>query len=410
MPVSRAFVYELVRSVNMEDEVEYYEGCGLDGPLRCIFLCEFHPTAGPKITCQVPDNYISKEIFDAVSVYIIPKAQLQRSILTVTVLGSKILGFPIRIYNKKYARNAFYFNLCFVCDAWARSVQYEPVVKKLSDHLITMEVEKHFLSNPQNENAPLSSMLGQVMEDLNTYRMCTLTEGTTKIHLKVVKISKEPSPVHDHQVPIFIEDQHMFRSEQWDLTTYQVLPYIDGFNHIARIATEADVENNLVKACVQNLMYYGVVSLLPIFQYSNVYAATPKLRMLAENKELQQRCIKYVSKSVRQPPALRDVFRMYSSMTYGTTVRDLCVRLNPHPLRINERKLVQFGLLNGLIRRIYKYPVHLSEDSKGIAKDSLHHSFTGLQSVDEICCAHGLSNQQFEDQVERDPDVVLIWK
>jgi hypothetical protein len=57
-----------------------------------------------------------------------------------------------------------------------------------------------------------------------------------------------------------------------------------------------------------------------------------------------------------------------------------------------------------------QYPVHLSEDNKGTAKDSLHRSFTGLQSVDEICCAHGLSNQQFEDQVEREPNVVLIWK
>jgi hypothetical protein len=54
--------------------------------------------------------------------------------------------------------------------------------------------------------------------------------------------------------------------------------------------------------------------------------------------------------------------------------------------------------------------VHLSQDNKGNAKDSLHRSFTGLQSVDEICCAHGLSNQQFEDQVEREPNVVLIWK
>jgi hypothetical protein len=54
--------------------------------------------------------------------------------------------------------------------------------------------------------------------------MCDLvTEGTTTMHLKVVKISKEPSPVQDHQVPIFIEEQHMFRSEQWDLTTYQVM-------------------------------------------------------------------------------------------------------------------------------------------------------------------------------------------
>jgi hypothetical protein len=50
-------------------------------------------------------------------------------------------------------------------------------------------------------------------------------------------------------------------------------------------------------SCYFAYRYYGVVALLPIFQYANVYAATPKLRMLAENKVLQQRCIKYVSKS-----------------------------------------------------------------------------------------------------------------
>lgn len=37
----------------MESGSQYYEGCGKEGPIRCIFLCEFHPTAGPKITCQV---------------------------------------------------------------------------------------------------------------------------------------------------------------------------------------------------------------------------------------------------------------------------------------------------------------------------------------------------------------------
>lgn len=67
----------------MEGNSKFYEGCGQEGPIRCIFLCEFHPTAGPKITCQVPENYISKEIFDTVSHYIIPKVQLQRCTLTV---------------------------------------------------------------------------------------------------------------------------------------------------------------------------------------------------------------------------------------------------------------------------------------------------------------------------------------
>ena len=40
-------------AVNMVDGAGDGEGCGLEGLLRCIFLCEFHPTAGPKITCQV---------------------------------------------------------------------------------------------------------------------------------------------------------------------------------------------------------------------------------------------------------------------------------------------------------------------------------------------------------------------
>lgn len=56
----------------------------------------------------------------------------------------------------------------------------------------------------------------------------------------------------------------------------------------------------------------------------------------------------------RQTATLRDIFRMYSSMTYGTTIKDLCIRFNPHSLHINERKLVQFGILEGLIRRVYK--------------------------------------------------------
>jgi len=62
------------------------------------------------------------------------------SLLFSNVLGYKITGFPVRIDNTKYARNAYYFNLCFVCDAWARTVQYEPVVKKLSEYLVSIYV------------------------------------------------------------------------------------------------------------------------------------------------------------------------------------------------------------------------------------------------------------------------------
>jgi len=51
--------------------------------------------------------------------------------------------------------------------------------------------------------------------------------------------------------PVFMWESLAYH---FSMFLFQVLPYIDGFNHVAKIAAEADVENNLVKACVQNLM------------------------------------------------------------------------------------------------------------------------------------------------------------
>lgn len=39
--------------MKMTNSSQFYEGCGQEGPIRCIFLSEFHDTAGSKITCQV---------------------------------------------------------------------------------------------------------------------------------------------------------------------------------------------------------------------------------------------------------------------------------------------------------------------------------------------------------------------
>ena len=51
---------------------------------------------------------------------------------------------------------------------------------------------------------------------------------------------------------------HCLGGQEWDLTTTQILPHIDGFNHIAKIARLADVGTSLVRACVQNLVYHKV--------------------------------------------------------------------------------------------------------------------------------------------------------
>lgn len=385
-----------------------YEGCDKDGLIRCIFLSEFHPTAGCKISCQVPEDYVSKKIFDAINVYIIPKPQLQRCILTVNALRLKIVGYPVRIEHQKYARNAFHFNLCFVCDAWARSIQYEPVVKKLSEYLIMMEEETCFLSKEDDNKKRLQELFRTVIHDLNKEKVTTIVEGDTTIYLKIVTHKPDPPVVKDHMVPLLTLEYKTIPIESWDLTTQQILPYINGINHIAQIAAEADVETNLVKSCIQNLAYYGVVHLLPILKYSNVYMCTQHLKNLIQSSELTKACREYVSlnpEKEKSKPPIQKIFQFYASMTHGITLRAICQRLCPQNHNIDERKLVVFGLQHNFIRCIHKYPVFTGSVPSGRQK-----LYTGLCNFDEICCKTGMSPFNIEKDIDKDTNVTVIFK
>lgn len=55
-------------------------------------------------------------------------------------MEKKLIGCPVCIEHKKYSRNALLFNLGFVCDAQAKTCALEPIVKKLSGYLTTLEV------------------------------------------------------------------------------------------------------------------------------------------------------------------------------------------------------------------------------------------------------------------------------
>ncbi|XP_064633487.1 GATOR1 complex protein NPRL2-like [Lineus longissimus] len=378
--------------------------------IKCIFFSEFHPIAGPKITYQVPDDYISKEEFDTVHVYIITKPELQNSIITINALGHKIMGYPVCIDNPKYARNALIFNLCFVFDATSKPQKYEPVVKKLASYLVSLERENGFLSDEKTKET-LPSKLKQIITQLNQSGTCSVpVNDANHIHLKVIRDSKMPQEVEKHNVPIFMMDKSLIVASDWDLTTQQILPFIDGFNHVARIAVEADMDINIVKHCIRNLLYFDVVTLISVFQYSNQYAVTPDIQRLMDDKRLQNECIKFVARPGRILPTFHDVFMLYCGLTPGTTVRDLCARYNPHSIRVDERKLIQFGLMKGIVRRLHKYPLKLPNESGASRHKHLYRWFTGRHSMDEICCETGLSHQELDDRIESDPNIVVCLK
>lgn len=337
----------------------------IDSPIESILYCEFHPKTGPIIVHQTPPEYVTKEQFDSMSNYLIPKPELERRLQTVTALGLKIIGYPIGIDDVKYARNRLIFNVCFVCRPHLRTFHYEPMVKKLNNYFQDLEQECRFLSDPEQRDK-IPSILEEIRVKLNEFKVCKLEMTTSiTINLKVVNVHPDPEEVRDEQVPLLLITQKLLRPSRWDLTTQQIIPYIDGYRHISRIATEADVEVSLVKACIQNMIYYGIVKLIPIFQYSNSYLPTQRLVELHENEPLRQECLEFVRKSAHPAgilPTFRSIFRLYCSMNYGITVRDLCLQHNPHNLNIDEKKLIRFGLMKGLIRRIHRYPVLINEE------------------------------------------------
>lgn len=112
-----------------------------------IFPCR-PPTTMYQRRCLMPLTYISSRNLNCKDAYsqcnlnntlYFPRANFFTTLIYYcrNVLGYKIVGYPVRIEHQRYTRNAFYFNLCFVCDSWARTVQYEPIVRKLSEYFVS---------------------------------------------------------------------------------------------------------------------------------------------------------------------------------------------------------------------------------------------------------------------------------
>lgn len=104
-------------------------------------------------------------------------------------------------------------------------------------------------------------------------------------------------------------------------------------------------------------------------------------------------------------PTLSNILQLYCQMTHGVTLRALCQRLSPREHNIDERKLVTFGLQHNLIRCINKYPIFTG--SFPIGRQKL---YSGLNSLDEICCKTGFSPSKLEQDLELDTNVTVILK
>jgi hypothetical protein len=115
-------------------------------PIIGIIYAEFHPVYGPRIvyacfqSSTVLDIALFTPLFDQCSEYILPKSQLCDKTVQIATGSYHILGCPISIQDKKYERNAFLFNLCFVFEEHAELDGFRQIIRKIGFILRISEV------------------------------------------------------------------------------------------------------------------------------------------------------------------------------------------------------------------------------------------------------------------------------
>ncbi|CAJ1930311.1 unnamed protein product [Cylindrotheca closterium] len=313
-------------------------------PLFAVFYSEFDIKVGPRICFQTPKKFMENEIsistkkieeilgatfdtlrddddntangiddiensegtesafsiFDSTSEYIITGSELTGKIITLSTHELHIMTRPTLIADERYERNSLLFSVGIVLRRAADPRPFRPVISKLAMALQSMEVESQFLSH-SSSRPQLQPLLERILLSMNGSMMeCNALLGSCNaLHLKLFHPPKaEALPIHDHEVPILLQKKLDLEMHEWDLSISWTLLYIDGVRTTHQIATKAEVDLEMVRACLRVLKHHGFIAMVDIFVYSNRYEFTPKATaMLAGREEsLQQEAAHYSRK------------------------------------------------------------------------------------------------------------------
>lgn len=340
--------------------------------IHSIFYAVFDIIKGTVVKHQVPEGSITTQLddttkplidFEAISEYIIPKRELYKRLVALCTNGYKVMGCPVVLHDhEKYRhfRNEFRFNLCFVFEQDAETSSYEAVVRKLSRVFEGLEIENSFLSKDiRSDSQTVQNVIEQLFEDLNSYCECQIPINTfNTINLKLFPTYRNPPTVYDYHVPVCTVDIEKMMTLNWDITVQKVVGYINGINHVKRIAELSNVKSEWARQSMEHLLYYGCIILIDIFQYSNVYAVKPEITRLFDLKTgLAQECLAYTTIPNSQETTIDRIFALYCGLKYGLSVQDWMEEHQVNMLNIDERRFISFGVIKGLIYRVHKYPI-----------------------------------------------------
>ncbi|CAF0848725.1 unnamed protein product [Rotaria sp. Silwood1] len=334
--------------------------------LYAIQYSEFDIYKGAYIYYETAHTSFSEDRhFHSVRNFICPEPSLKDKLIVLTIDDQKLIGCPVIISDQekyKNNRNEFRFNACFIIPSQADALKYEVAVRKLAKYLRTLEIDSCFLTTEGLKQEHLKPALDAIVKQINENgQQCSVKMySSVFVNLKLLEQRAEPPLVASSDVPMFCNNIDLNDIEQMDQMTQRVIASIDGLRHVNKISQDTDTELDLVKAAMQNLIYHNVIKLVPIFSYKNRYIVTPKIHELYTDLALQKELVFFVVRSgAKDCVSFYECFRMICAFDHGSLVKDVVNKMKAN--NIDEKKLVQYCVLKGYLRRVRDYRISLDD-------------------------------------------------
>ena len=120
--------------------------------------------------------------------------------------------------------------------------------------MIATQNDHSFLSSLETKDK-IYPILEQLFADLNSFSETSIRiDKYNSIELRIFPHYPSPPKVNSWDVPVPLIDIANRVEPNWDLTMRKVVPYINGVDHVKKIAQKAEADIDLVKECMAQVM------------------------------------------------------------------------------------------------------------------------------------------------------------
>lgn len=121
---------------------------------------------------------------------------------------------------------------------------------------MSYKIDHQFLSSSETCDR-IYPILEQLFTDLNAFSETSIRiDRFNSLELRIFTVYPNPPPVNEWDVPVpLIDIGNKNKMEgNWDLTMKKVVQYINGVDHVKKIAQKAEADILLVKECMRQVM------------------------------------------------------------------------------------------------------------------------------------------------------------